>query len=77
MSEANPGNGGDIIIKGGSVDLEFDDNVYLQDPTDPKKHKAQNKKIVRIQILDERGVEQFNREDQSGLKWEVRVIGRS
>jgi hypothetical protein len=70
------GNGGDIIITGGSIDLEFDPNVYVKDPGNPKKHSA-NKKIVKIQVLDERGVEQYSREDESGLKWVIKVTGKS
>ena len=47
---AAPGNGGEIIIKGGSVELEYDDAVYPKDPTDPKKHKNSSKKITRVVI---------------------------
>lgn len=41
---------GDIIIKGGSAEVEFDSTVYPQDPTDPKKHKNSNMKITRVVI---------------------------
>ena len=41
---------GDIIIKAGSVDLNYDENVYRKDPGDPKSHKAAAKKITRIVI---------------------------
>jgi len=43
-------NGGDIIIKGGSVDLDYDEAVYPKDPSNPKKHKNQNKKVTRVTI---------------------------
>ena len=44
-------NGGDIIIKGGSCDLIFDDSVYPPDPADPKKHPNKNhQKVTRVQI---------------------------
>ena len=42
--------GGDIIIKGGSVDLTYDENIYQKDPQDPKSHKNANKKITRVVI---------------------------
>ena len=44
-------NGGDIIIKGGSCDLIFDDDMYPKDPADPKKHpNKKNQKVTRVQI---------------------------
>jgi len=43
-------NGADIIIKGGSVELEYDEAVYPKDPSAPKKHKNQNKKVTRVVI---------------------------
>jgi hypothetical protein len=47
---SNPGDGGDIIIKGGSVDLEYDESVYQKDPADPKSHKNSTRKITRVVI---------------------------
>lgn len=44
---------GDIIIKAGSVDLNYDESVYPKDPGDPKSHKAAGKKITRIVITGE------------------------
>jgi hypothetical protein len=44
---------GDIIIKGGSVDLIYNESVYPKDPRDPKSHKAADKKITRIVITGE------------------------
>jgi hypothetical protein len=43
-------NGADIIIKGSSVDIDYDEIVYPRDPSDHKKHKNQNKKITRVLI---------------------------
>lgn len=48
MSE--PGDGGDIIIKGGSVDLEYDESIYIKDPLDPRSHKNPTRKITRVVI---------------------------
>jgi hypothetical protein len=42
--------GGDIIIKGGSVDLLYDESVYEKDPSDPKSHKNSTRKITRVVI---------------------------
>ena len=47
---AAPGDGGEIIIKGGSVELEYDGTVYPVDPADPKKHKNNAKKITSVVI---------------------------
>ena len=66
--------GGEIIIKGGSVKVLFDENVYKKDPNDPKKHEDANRKITKIVIVDENGGERFNSGDnQGGLKWTVTV----
>lgn len=66
-------NGGDIIITGGSVDLDYADSVYPKVPGDDRKHKNANRKITRILVEDEKGGEKFNFEDQGGLRWKVTV----
>ena len=40
----------DIIIKGGSAEVHFDDSVYEQDPQDPNTYSNEDKKIVRVVI---------------------------
>jgi len=40
----------DIIIKGGSAELYFDDDIYEQDPRNPTKHSNKDKKITRVVI---------------------------
>ena len=42
--------GGDIIIKGGSIDLQYDETIYTRDQKDPKSHKNANRKIIRVVI---------------------------
>jgi hypothetical protein len=42
--------GGDIIIKGGSVDLVFDESLYPKNPNDPGSHRNDNRKITRVVI---------------------------
>ena len=73
-----PGNGSEIIIKGSSVEVEFDGAVYAQDPVNPRKHKNQNKKITRVLITDQTDpnnlIVVYDSEDHpGGLKWEIRV----
>ena len=66
--------GGEILIKGGSEQVLFNDSVYKKDPNDPKKHEDANRKITKIVIVDENGGERFNSGDnQGGLKWTVTV----
>lgn len=65
---------GEIIIKGGSVDLQFNESVYKKNPNDPKKHENADRKITGIVIVDENGAEQFNSGDKpNGLKWTITV----
>lgn len=69
-----PNGSGDIIIKGGSVDLEYDEGTYPKDPNDPHKHKNENKKVTRVVIT---GDINFDSGEQSnGLKCEVRISCR-
>ena len=42
--------GGDIIIKGGSVDLQYDESIYQKDPGDPKSHRNPTRKITKVVI---------------------------
>jgi hypothetical protein len=73
-----PGNGGDIIIKGGSVELEYDGNTYVQDPGNPRKHKNASKKITQVVVTDltdpANPIVKFDSGDHpSGLTWEIRT----
>jgi hypothetical protein len=64
-------NGADIIIKGSSVDLDYDDTFY---PRNGRKHTAHNKKITRITVADETDTIQFDsNENNSGLEWTITV----
>lgn len=47
---SDPGEGGIIIIKGGSVDLDYDETVFAKNPADPRSHRNPNKKITRVVI---------------------------
>jgi hypothetical protein len=67
--------GGDIIIKGGSVDVNFDDNLYRKDPADPKRHENATRKITRITVVDESTKTVYDSgDDPSGLNWTVKVF---
>ena len=69
-----PGNGTEIIVKGGSVEVEFDGNTYQQDPSNPRKHKNASKKIRRVVIT---GDIAFDSGDHpNGLKCEIKAICR-
>ena len=47
---AAPGDSSDIIIKGGSIDLQYDEAEYPRDNADPKRHKNANRKLTRVVI---------------------------
>lgn len=66
--------GGEIIIKGGSVELLFSEAVYKKNNGDPKKHENAGRKITRIVIVDENNGQKFDSGDnQGGLRWTVTV----
>ena len=68
------GGGGDIIIKGGSVEISFDGSLYLKETPDANTHKHQTRKITRVQVTDESGASKYDSgTDKNGLKWKIRV----
>ncbi len=71
MSDA----GGDIIIKGGSVEVYFDGILYQKDPSDSRKHSNSLKKIDRIKIKDETGVIKYDSGDHpDGFRGTITVL---
>jgi hypothetical protein len=62
-------NGGDIIIKGSSVDLNYDEGVYPKDSNDGKKHKNQNMKVTRVLITGD--IDFDSGEHPNGLRCEI------
>jgi hypothetical protein len=68
--------GGDIIIRGGSVDLEYDEAVYPMEFGHPKKHSASGKKIRQITVTDiDSGRILYDSDDHpDGLKYMVSVF---
>jgi len=66
--------GGEIIIKGGSVEVNFDDSLYLKEQLDPNKHKNANRMITRVQVQDASGRSLFDEaDDKDGLQWLITV----
>lgn len=68
---AVPGDGADIIIKGGSVDLIYDETYYPCDPENPKKHTNSNGKLTRIVITGD--VTYDSGEYPNGLQCEIKT----
>jgi len=67
--------GGNIIIKGGSVELSYDEATYPQDNGDPKAHKNANKKITRVTISGG-GLDYDSGEHQGGLSCTIEISCR-
>jgi hypothetical protein len=69
-------NGGDIIIKGGSVDIDYDDNVYKKESTKPRNHLAKDQAITRVTVEDVGGGSKYDSDTESGAdpsRWKVTV----
>ena len=68
-------NGGDIIIKGGSVDIDFDDNVYQKEVNKPRNHKADDQAITRVTVEDGAGSSKYDSsvEGANTSAWKVTV----
>ena len=45
MAPPEPAEGSDIIIKGGSCEIQFDQDVFQQDPANAKRRKHDTLKI--------------------------------
>ena len=67
-------NGDDIIIRGGSVELEYDGSVYEEHPNDPRKRQHSGKKVTRIVITGDINFDSGDRPE--GWKCEVRASCR-
>jgi hypothetical protein len=68
--------GGDIIIKGGSVELNFDDGIYQKVLNDPGTYRNANRQISRVLVEDQEGKVKFDSEEQVGLTWRITVSTR-
>ena len=64
-------NGSDIIIKGGSAEIQFDHGLFQQDPANPGRRTHDTLKITRIVIS---GDNNFDSNDiPDGFKGEIRI----
>lgn len=69
-------NGGDIIIKGGSVDIDYDDRVYPPVTGKPRNHKANDQTIIRVTVNDGAGAKKYDSNDEPGAnpsEWLIKV----
>ena len=68
--------GGDIIIKGGSVHVQFDPTMYERDEkADPVVHKHLTRKITRVLVTDELDAPRYDSgKDESGMVWTIKVF---
>ncbi len=67
--------GNDIIIKGGSVRIDFPEDYSPEGNSGRKKFKNDKRRIVQIRIVDQNNIEKYNSgpEDPNGLKWTITV----
>jgi hypothetical protein len=67
-------NGNDIIIKGGSVDLDYDESIYAKDPKEPRNHRNPDKKITRVVITGD--INYDSNDYPAGIRCEIKVSCR-
>jgi hypothetical protein len=63
------GGSGDIIIKGGSVELSFAESLYPRDPQDPTVYRNADRKITRVVITG--GISFDSGDHPEGLRCEI------
>lgn len=52
------GDGSDIVVKGGSVQVVFDSDLYQQDISDRKLHKHEGRKMTRVRVFESEEAEE-------------------
>jgi hypothetical protein len=67
-------NGGDIIIKGGSVDIDFDNAYYPSEPG-RRGHKNDKQTIARVTVDDGGGTSKYDSDDEGAdtSAWKITV----
>ena len=74
MSEGS----GEIIIKGGSAEINFDPTLFEKDESDPKLHKHRNEGLKITQVIIEGGDEIIRNLESGinpdGFKGTIRVV---
>ena len=68
-------NGADIIIKGSSVDIDYDDARYPKEPGKPRNHKAGDNTITRVTVEDENNTMQYDSSNEAAdpSRWTIHV----
>lgn len=68
-------NGADIIIKGSSVDIDFDDDKYPKEAGKPRNHKAADQTITRVTLEDGNNNMQYdsNTDAADPSRWTIHV----
>ena len=66
---------GEIIIKGGSVELNFDVLTYQKVLTDPSTYRSANRQITRVLVEDQEGKVKFDGIDGAG-QWSITIYTR-
>jgi len=67
-------NGGDIIIRGGSVDIDFD-NVFYPSETGKRSHKNDKQTITQVTVEDQNGTSKYDsaKDGADASTWTIRV----
>jgi hypothetical protein len=73
MAATEADTGGEIVVKGGSCEIHFDDRVIKKDRKDPKKrrHSCATMKIKRIVITGDHNFD--SKTMPNGFKGEIRI----
>lgn len=64
---------GEIIIKGGSCEIHFDDGVFDKETTSDKKQKHKHKKDVKINRIVITGTKSWDSGDITGFKGDITI----
>lgn len=67
-----PNGSGDIIIKGGSVDLVYNEDLYPKNAKDPHSHLNERGKITRVVITGD--ISYDSGDYPEGLRCEIKAI---
>lgn len=68
-------NGGDIIIKGSSVDIDYDDAKYPKETGKPRNHKSSDQIITRVTVEDGNNTVQYDTSNDAAdpSRWTIHI----
>jgi hypothetical protein len=68
-------NGGDIIIKGSSVDIDYDDTKYPKETGKPRNHKSSDQAITRVTVEDGSNAVKYDSNDEAAdpSRWTIHI----